>query len=82
MVSQIPLARISQKERPMNGTWMFVWHDGKELYDEVAWIPSPCTLEMAGVLAKGKLDEDRHASRVCIAYSPDQIREVERAAVA
>jgi hypothetical protein len=62
----------------MNGTWMFVWHDEKALYDEVIWTPNPCSAQEAGSIAEQKMAEDSGATRVCVAYSPDSVKDLMR----
>jgi hypothetical protein len=62
----------------MAGTAIFLWHDGKPRYDMVIWDPKPVTPEQAVRIATMRMQKDRRATRIQVAYSDSEFHEVVR----
>jgi hypothetical protein len=60
------------------GTTTFIWHDGNERYDEVAWDPRPATRDVAYEIALRLMESDRRATRVHIDFGETTFVEVSR----
>jgi hypothetical protein len=83
---QVPADNIikTQMKRSIvsvKGTATFVWHDGQQLYDEVAWDPRPVTRDTAYEIALRRMQSDRRATRVHVDFGESTFVEVTRPTV-